>query len=110
MRTKIAISLLRQRDERRRRRSILTYAVSLVLLFFANSYFSNLSSPLKLIPQTFSAIAMGYIILVIISLRQFKYVAEFIDWRKVTEIAESSAEPSGSTDNPGTAGGPPSMC
>jgi hypothetical protein len=60
------------------------YAVGLVLLFIAHGYFSNLSSALKLIPQTFVAVAMGYVILSIVSLRQFKYVSEFIDWGKVT--------------------------
>jgi hypothetical protein len=88
MRTKVAIGLLRQRDEQRRRRSILRYAVGLVLLFVAHSYFSSLSTPLKLIPQTMTAVSMGYVVLLIISLRQFKYVSEFIDWEKVTEIAE----------------------
>lgn len=60
------------------------YAVALVLLFIAHSYFTNLSSPLKLIPQMFAAIAMGYVVLLIVLLRQFKYVSEFIDWGKVT--------------------------
>jgi hypothetical protein len=84
----------------------------LLFLFLAHAYFSNLSSPLKLIPQTFSAIAMGYVLLCVLSSRQFKYVAEFIDWDKVTEAAEprrgfevvSPAVPPG----PGGAGGMPS--
>jgi hypothetical protein len=113
MRTKVAIGLLRQRDEHRRRRLVLTYAVGLVFLFVAHSYFSNLSTPLKLIPQTFTAVAMGYVILLIISLRQFKHVAEFIDWRKVVEIAEPNAAPNGgpaaSVDNSNAPGGPPSV-
>ena len=83
-RSRIATGLLRHRNHGRRRALIGRYAVGLVLLFIAHSYFSNLSSPLKLIPQTFAAVAMGYAILSIASLRQFKYVSEFIDWDKVT--------------------------
>jgi hypothetical protein len=110
MRTKIAIGLLRQRDEHRRRRMVLTYAVGLVLLFVAHSYFSNLSTPLKLIPQTLTAITMGYVVLLILSLRQFKYVAEFIDWQKVTEFAAPGDAPNGgpatSDDSSNVPGGP----
>ncbi|MBA4149449.1 MAG: hypothetical protein H0X66_15155 [Verrucomicrobia bacterium] len=64
-------------------------------MFLAHSYFSNLSSPLKLIPQTVAAVSMGYVILYIISLRQFKYIAEFIDWDKVSKIAEPSTPTTG---------------
>lgn len=88
MKTKIAKSLLRQRDPIQRRRMIFTSALVLLLLFFAHGFFAELASPLKLIPQTFTAIGMGYIILQIIALRQFAYVAEFMDWAKVTEAAE----------------------
>lgn len=95
MRTKIAKALLRQRDQHRRRRLILIYSIGLLLLVLAHRYFSNLSLPLKLFPQTFAAISIGYVILYIISLRQFKYVAEFIDWAKVMEIAEPSSPPNG---------------
>ncbi len=91
MRARIATGLLRQRDQGRRRVLIRRYAIGLVLLFLAHSYFSNLSSPLKLIPQTAAAIAMGYVLLLISSLRQFKYVAEFIDWGKVTASARCPA-------------------
>jgi hypothetical protein len=91
MKTKIAKALLRQRDPHQRRRLLVTYSVALLLLLLGHGYFSNLSSPLKLIPQTMTAIAMGYMILYIISLRQFKFVADFIDWTKVTETAEPSA-------------------
>jgi predicted neutral ceramidase superfamily lipid hydrolase len=95
MKKKVAISLLRHRDERSRRRSILMYAVGLVFLFLAHTYFAKLSTPLKLIPQTITAVSMGYVVLLIMSLRQFKYVAEFIDWRKVTEIAEQAGASNG---------------
>ena len=112
MRTKVAKALFRQRDPQRRRRLILKCSVALLLLFLAHSYFSNLSSPLKLIPQTIAAIAMGYLMLYITSLRQFKHVAEFIDWAKVNEMAEPGAAPNGgSGTQPGNAGataGPPS--
>ena len=90
MKTKIAKGLLRQREVLQRRRLMLIYALVLFLLFVVHCFFSNLSSPLKLIPQTFTAIAMGYMILSIISLRQFTHVAEFIDWTKVIASAEAS--------------------
>jgi hypothetical protein len=67
---------------------MLTYSTVLLLLFLAHTYFSNLSSPLKLIPQTGLAMAMGYVLLFIVSLRQFKYLADFIDWNKVAEVAD----------------------
>ena len=60
----------------------------LLLLFLAHAYFSNRSSPLKLIPQTFLAMTMGFVLLYITSLMQFRHVAEFIDWHKVAEVAD----------------------
>ena len=89
MRKKIAKGLLRQRDPQGRRRLMLIYAVAFLVLFAATGYFSNLTSPLKVIPQTMTAIGMGYVMLFISSLRQFKHVAEFIDWAKVTEVTET---------------------
>ena len=90
MKAKIAKGLLRQRDPIQRRRMILIGYIVLLLLFLAHGFFSNLSSPLKLIPQTLTAIGMGYVILHTIAIRQFRYVAEFIDWTKVKESAEPS--------------------
>ena len=87
--TRIANGLLRHRDAKRRRQLILMHWIALLLFFAAHTYFSNLSSPLKLIPQMFSAMAIGYVILSIFSLRAFKYVAEFIDWDKVAQTAAS---------------------
>ena len=75
---------------------ILIYAFGLVLLFLAHGFFSNLSSPLKLIPQTAAAIGMGYVLLYVISLRRFKFVAEFIDWTRVSAVAEPHAAPNAS--------------
>lgn len=91
MKTKVAKALLRQRDPQQRRRLILIYSGTLLVLFLAHGYFSNLASPLKLIPQTMTAIGMGYVILYILSLRRFNHLADFIDWAKVTESAEPSA-------------------
>ena len=93
MTSRIATGLLRQRDQGQRRVLVRRYVIGLVLLFLAHSYFSNLSSPLKLIPQTAAAIAMGYVLLLISSLRQFRYVAEFIDWGKVTTSATKPHNP-----------------
>lgn len=93
MTSRIATALLRQRDQGQRRVLTRRYVIGLVLLFLAHSYFSNLSSPLKLIPQTAAAIAMGYVLLLISSLRQFRYVAEFIDWGKVTTCATKPHNP-----------------
>jgi len=87
MKIKVAKALLRQGDPRQRRRMILTYWGVLLALVLGHSYFSDLTSPLKLIPQMITAILMGYAIICIILLRQFTYVAEFIDWEKVTESA-----------------------
>src|SRR5687767_13857950 len=85
---KVASGLLSQRDPQRRRLLILTYSVVLLLLFLAHTYFSRLSSPLKLMPQTGLAMAMGYVLLHIVSLSQFKYLADFINWDKVAEVAD----------------------
>lgn len=112
MKTRVATVLLRQRDDKRRRGMILRYSAVLMLLFVAHSYFSNLSSPLRLIPQTAAAVGMGYFLLFILSLRQFKAVSEFIDWAKVMEIAEPNASPdvsSGGVENSNASGGPPSV-
>ena len=68
---------------------MLMYAVTFLSLFAGTSYFANLTSPLKVIPQTMTAIGMGYVMLCVSSLRQFKHVAEFIDWAKVTEVTET---------------------
>jgi hypothetical protein len=91
MRARVATALLRRRDHGRRRVLLLRYAAILLVLFVAHSFFSNLSSPLKLVPQTLAAIAMGYIVLLILSLRHFKHVVEFIDWGKVIGNARCPA-------------------
>jgi hypothetical protein len=89
----VAKSLLNQRDPGRRKRTALTCLGGLLALFLIHAYFSNLASPLKLIPQTFCAIGMGYALLYLLSLRRFEYVAEFIDWAKVKQSA-GEASPS----------------
>jgi hypothetical protein len=88
IKAKIAKALLSQHDQKKRNRQILVYVGALLALFFAHSYFSNMASPLKLIPQTMTAIGMGYVLLCILSLRRFAYVSEFIDWSKVKKSAE----------------------
>ena len=96
MRTKIARALLRQRDPRQRQRLLLRSYAAFLLFFAAYCYFCNLSSPLKLIPQTFTGLAMGYLMLSITALRQFKYVTEFIDWARVSAVVEPSGPADGS--------------
>jgi hypothetical protein len=91
MNKKLATALLRQRDDRQRRRMLFTYSGLLGLLFLAHSFFTHLSSPLKLIPQTAAAISMGFFLVHIVSLRRFNEVAEFIDWARVAEAAGQSA-------------------
>jgi len=90
---KVAKSLLSQRDSKQRKRQVLGYIVTLIVLLFVHSYFSNLASPLKLIPRTMTAIGMGYVILSILSLRRFIYLTDFIDWEKVTKSVEQGGEP-----------------
>jgi hypothetical protein len=91
MKTKVAKALLRQRDPQQRSRLILIYSAALLGLFLAHGYFSNLASPMKLIPQTITAIGMGHVISYILSLRRFGHVADFIDWTKITGSAGPSA-------------------
>ena len=91
IKAKFAKALLSQHDKKKRNRKILVYIGALLALFFAHSYFSDLMSPLKLIPQTMMAIGMGYVMMCIQSLRQFAYVSDFIDWSKVKESAEQGA-------------------
>ena len=88
IKARIAKALLSQQDSGKRKRQILILAGALLSLFLAHSYFSNMETPLKLIPQTMTAIGMGYVMLYMHSLRRFPYVAEFIDWAKVKESAE----------------------
>jgi hypothetical protein len=90
LKSKIAKALLGQHDVRKRNRQILIYVVALLALFAAHSYFTNLTTPLKLIPQTMTAMGMGYVLLCIQSLRRFGYVAEFMDWEKVRESADGA--------------------
>lgn len=84
--------LVRQRDYRQRKKMVFRYMVVLTLVFLAHTYFSNLSTPLKLIPQTLAAITMGYIVILIISVRQFTHISEFIDWTKVNTAAEPDSD------------------
>jgi hypothetical protein len=105
MNTKLARALLRLRDDHHRRRMILTRLVVLALLFVAHSYFTNLSSPLKLIPQTAAAIGMGYFMLSITSLQQFKYVAQFIDWDKVRRVQNHTPLPPHTANRHGAGSG-----
>ena len=90
LKSKIAKALLSQHDVRKRNRQTLVCVVALLALFAAHSYFTNLTTPLKLIPQTMTAMGMGYVLLCIQSLRRFGYVAEFIDWEKVRESADGA--------------------
>ncbi|TAE77232.1 MAG: hypothetical protein EAZ84_05000 [Verrucomicrobia bacterium] len=87
LRVKIAKSLLNQQDPAKRKRLVLWYLGGLVGLFLAHHHFSGMTTPLKLVPQTMSAIGMGYVILCLRSVQQFGRVAEFIDWSKVKESA-----------------------
>lgn len=95
MNQKIAKKLLLQRDPNHCRKEILMYSAVILLLLLAHGIFSNFSSPLKLIPQTFAAIAMGWSLLCIFSLRQFPQIAEFIDWPKVIKATEPNDDDSG---------------
>lgn len=88
IKNRIAHALLRQRDVRGRRILLIKYAVLLALTFLAHTYFVNLATPLRLIPQTMSAIAMGYLLTALAAVRNFRIVAEFIDWEKVTAMEE----------------------
>ena len=88
IRVKIAQLLLSRRERNHRRRSIAWYSVWLVLAFSAHGYFSNLATPLKLIPQTLLAYLMGYLVTMIASVFKFPFLAEFIAWEKVSEVAE----------------------
>ncbi len=90
LKSKIAKALLNQQEVRKRNRQILICVVALLALFAAHSYFTNLATPLKLIPQTMTAMGMGYVLLYIQSLRRFGYVAEFMDWEKVRESADGA--------------------
>jgi len=92
MKQKIAIALQRQRDEHRRQRLIRLHVVGLVVLFVINGFLCRLDSPLKLIPITLIAMIMGYVFFMFVSLRQFKYVVDLIDWDKVAVAAESKGE------------------
>ncbi|GMU23821.1 MAG: hypothetical protein AMXMBFR13_38990 [Phycisphaerae bacterium] len=79
---------------------IVRYLALLLLLFIAHTYFSNLDSPLKLIPQTMAAISMGWVLMLVLSLRHFTYLAEFIDWTQVTQATESEEESERPKDQP----------
>ena len=92
IRTKVAMALLNQQDSKKRNRLAWIYVAVLLVLFATHTYFSNMTSPLKLIPQTMSAIGTGYVILLVLSLRRFGYVAEFIDWSKVKKSAEQGGD------------------
>jgi|GEM_PF-6443833 len=91
IKAKIAKALLSQNDPGKRRRLILIHVAVLLVLFFTHSYFSNLTSPLKLIPQTISAMGMGFVMVHILSLRRFGSIAVFIDWPKVKNSAQQTA-------------------
>lgn len=93
IKSKVAKSLLIQRNSRERKRLILWHGGALFILFLMHTYFSNLGSALKLIPQTMTAIGMGYVLLSILSLRRFIYLIDFIDWEKVTESVEQQVAP-----------------
>ncbi len=88
IKAKVAKALLTQHDSKKRKRLNLIYLAALIVLFLIHNYSANIATPLKLIPQTMSAIGMGYVLTVILSLRKFAYIAEFIDWSKVNESAD----------------------
>jgi hypothetical protein len=79
----VANSLLRQRDDKQRKKMIIGCLAGVIVCFCLHSYVSNFTSPLKLIPQTGLAFIMGYLVILGQSLQKFSIVAEFIDWEKV---------------------------
>jgi uncharacterized membrane protein len=91
-RCKIAKALLKQRDKKKRRKTAIIYFSALILCFLMHNYFSDLTTPLKVLPETFLAMIMGYIITVIISLWNFRVVSEFINWEKVTSASQTENE------------------
>lgn len=84
---KLALTLLKQRDEKNLKKQKILYLLLLLVTFGLHLFFSNLETPLKLIPQTMCALYMGFLIYVLSTIGQFRYVKEFILWDKVEEEA-----------------------
>jgi hypothetical protein len=95
IKARIAKGLLSQFDPKKRKRLALIYVGTLLVLFLMHGYFSSMATPLRLMPQTMSAIGMGYVMLCVLSLRRFGYVADFIDWSKVKGSAGQVGPSSG---------------
>ncbi|NRA37114.1 MAG: hypothetical protein HRU15_03155 [Planctomycetes bacterium] len=94
-RKKYAEALLKTRDKKSRRMRIFVYYLILAIIFGLNTYVSNLATPLKLLPQTFLTVIMGFLICSIIATRYFKHCVDFIRWEDVEKCAEQ-----GESDRP----------
>ena len=84
--------LLRLADYRGRRHLILRNVLLLALCFIGHTLSHRWNSPLSLIPETFLAAFMGYLLLLIMSTRRFQLVGKYINWDAVQEDAEQSVQ------------------
>jgi len=87
---RLAESFIQQRRPEIRKKLIIKNLIVFGLLFLAHSFSSNLETPLKLIPQTMSAVGMGYVLFILVAIKQFSLVVDFIDWEKVESHTEQS--------------------
>jgi hypothetical protein len=90
---KIAQALLRQREAKNRCKSIIIYALIVVLCAAIINIAYELHSPYYPIFEVFCGVPMILCLLLIFVQYRFPLLAEFIDWEKVEKTAQGENMP-----------------
>jgi amino acid permease len=88
IRRKIIEALLRQRDDKKRRKIMMTYVGVFLLCTGIINGFYYADIPLHAFIETFCCVIIAYTLFMIAVLYRFPLVAEFIDWREVEAAKE----------------------
>ena len=90
---KIARQFLKVRDPGHRRGMVIKYVAIIVVFAVLNSLSHRWDSPLSMMPETATAIFMGYFVLLAICVMKFPLEAQFINWEAVEEAAQDKGRP-----------------
>jgi hypothetical protein len=97
--SKIATQILNMLDEHKRKATLLKVTLLLVLSFVVFLWANRWDSPLAVIPRTFFAVLLGYLLLYRQSIRLYSHIAHYFDIEALKRDAQQSPPPIPSTDD-----------
>ena len=86
----IAKNILSLLDDKKRRKTILTLAVLLMLTFAAHCMANRWESPLALLPRTFTGILIGYLFLYLQSILRYPLIRKYFNIEALQKDAQQS--------------------